>query len=138
MADVKQANVFIKVAPDGSIENIAMQQTEEINIQAIWDGLDKRLPEVHAFNSYTSKKDGFLHIHFNSTLYDNYIAEQEEKAKQEELAKRKGELFSEIADHIEEVQVDSDKEGFTKTEVKLGELVLWSYYTKISSTENNG
>lgn len=138
MADAKQANVFIKVAPDGSIENIAMQQTEEINVQAIWDGLDKRLSEVHAFNSYTSKTDGLLHIHFNSTLYDNFIAEQEEKTKQEELAKRKGELFSEIADHIIEEEVESDKEGYKKTEVRLGELVLWSYYTENSSTESNG
>ncbi len=138
MADVKQANVYIKVAPDGSIENIAMQQTEEINVPAIWDGLDKRLAEVHAFKSYTSKADGLLHIRFNSTAYDDYVASEKAKQEEAEKASRRQELFGEIADHIEEKEVESDKEGFTKTEVKLGELVLWSYYTEISSTESNG
>ena len=135
---MSQANVFVKVGADGSVENIAMQKSEDIDIEAVWDGMPEGWPEVHAFKTYTSKTDNKLHIYFSKADYEKYIAD--EKAKQDELKKsnRRQELLGEIADHIEEKEVESDKEGFAKTEVKLGELVLWSYYTENSSTESNG
>ena len=135
---MSQANVFVKVGADGSVENIAMQKSEDIDIEAVWDGMPEGWPEVHAFQTYTSKSDKKLHIYFSKADYEKYIAD--EKAKQEELEKnnRRQELFGKIADHIEEKEVESDKEGYKKTEVKLGEMTLWSYYTEISSTENNG
>ena len=135
---MSQANVFVKVGGDGSIENIAMQKSEDIDIDAVWDGMPEGWPEVNAFKTYTSKSDKKLHIYFAKDAYEKYIAD--EKAKQEEIEKsnRRQELFGEIADHIEEKEVESDKEGYKKTEVKLGEMTLWSYYTEISSTENNG
>lgn len=135
---MSQANVFVKVGADGSIENIAMQKTEDIDIEAVCDGMPEGWPEVHAYKSYTSKADKKLHIYFSKADYEKYTAD--EKAKQAEVEKnnRRQELFGEIADHIEEKEVESDKEGYKKTEVRLGELVLWSYYTEISSAENNG
>lgn len=135
---MSQANVYVKVGADGSIENIAMQKSEDIDIEAVWDGMPEGWPEVHAFKTYTSKTDKKLHIYFSKADYEKYIADEQAKTEKEAQANRRQELFGEIADHIEENEVESDKEGYTKTEVRLGELVLWSYYTEISSTESNG
>lgn len=133
-----QANVYVKVGGNGSIENISMQKSEDIDIEAVWDGMPEGWPEVHAFKTYTSKTDKKLHIYFSKADYEKYIADKQAKAEKEAQANRRQELFGEIADHIEENEVESDKEGYKKIEVKLGELTLWSYYTEISSTENNG
>lgn len=135
---MSQANVFVKIGADGSVENIAMQKSEDIDIEAVWEGMPEGWAEVHAFKTYTSKTDKKLHIYFSKADYEKYIEDEQAKAEKEAQANRRQELFGEIADHIEEKEVESDKEGFTKTEVKLGELVLWSYYTENSSTENNG
>lgn len=122
----------------GKITNISFKQTDETNIEAIWDGLPDTRSELNGYKKYVSKTDNKVHIYFDKTTYDQYIADEQAKAEKEAQANRRQELFGEITDHIEEKEVESDKEGFTKTEVKLGELVLWSYYTEISSTENNG
>lgn len=135
---MSQANVYVKVGADGSIENIAMQKSEDIDIEAVWDGMPKGWPEVHAFKTYTSKTDKKLHIYFSKADYEKYIADEQAKEKKEAQANRRQELFGEITDHIEEKEVESDKEGYKKTEVRLGELVLWSYYTEIRSTADNG
>lgn len=135
---MSQANVYVKVGADGSIENIAMQKSEDIDIEAVWDGMPEGWPEVHAFKTYTSKTDKKLHIYFSKADYEKYIADEQAKAEKEAQANRRQELFGEITDHIEEKEVESDKEGYKKTEVRLGELVLWSYYTEISSTADNG
>lgn len=135
---MSQANVYVKVGADGSIENIAMQKSEDIDIEAVWDGMPEGWPEVHAFKTYTSKTDKKLHIYFSKADYEKYIADEQAKAEKEAQSNRRQELFSEITDHIEEKEVESDKEGYKKTEVRLGELVLWSYHTEISSTADNG
>lgn len=122
----------------GKITNISFKQTDETNIEAIWDGLPDTRSELNGYKKYVSKTDNKVHIYFDKEVYNKYV--EEEKVKQEKLDReaRQNELLKEMSSHIEEKEVESDKEGYKKIEVKLGELVLWSYYTENSSTENNG
>ena len=102
---MSQANVFVKVGGDGSIENIAMQKSEDIDIDAVWDGMPEGWPEVNAFKTYTSKSDKKLHIYFAKDAYEAMIKDSK-YTENKELLTIPGAVHTDLYDNLKVIPFD--------------------------------